>query len=590
MAPSRKDMYKIALTIAEAKLRQAEEALRIARKDKTKSAIPDLEQAVKDAQKNLNDLKNSSGEERQAAIDAVMTEVYDEFGGYIEELLNRVPEMAALLTEAVEGRWDADRFLRRFYQTDWWKEQVESGKERSWFQAFQAEYGGFGEGPDWNSLIAESKIKLREAFRRFGGDFDALSDEQQYALARKYQYENWERDANELQENVIRVVQGRSTEGNPRPGQFQLNVDPGTPFGNIITMLKNRAAEFGLDPSVEDLRQWATQLQNNAASEPVTQTQIDEILTRRAQRKYGLTDGDIGFGPENEVFDDKGNPIARSLKEATLAAIDAGGEAARRLLSNQSLLPYLDIWRDESGMTFRERLNQKLAPDRETVVALARGMDLRLSDAEIDYWTREYKYNNWSQQQLSQALYSRQQSGVSPVPEDPTAPGEGAPPVGDTEGGGRRESLADDVRNLLRDYGIYDLGDAWVMSYVERMVNPDPMQSLTIDDVRNIVVDLAKERYGPLGDRIDSTRSTRTAATNYLGRMASLLELDADSIELNDPLLEKYLTEPNPDTPLNLADFSKAVRSDKRWQFTGNARDTYMDAVQGFLSRMGFTG
>jgi len=590
MGQRQRDAYQNALRIAESLVTQAEDALKQAKKNKVGSAIRKAEADLKDAQERLKQLKGAKGgEARAAAVEAVMEEVYQQLGGFVEELLRRVPEIASIVTEAIESGLSVDEFVDKVQQSEWWTTQVqEKGREDSWFQAFRDEYGGNATAASWNASISDARKAVAAQFARYGVNFEDLSEEQQYSLARKFVYEDWKNDPDEIERAVNDIVRRRTTDGNPREGQFDLDIGPGTELGQVIQTLRNRASAFGLTPNEDFLREQAMLLIQEAQTQPVTMADVDAIFARRAERTYGLGEGVIGF--DTGATDTEGQPTFRTLKDAVYQAIMQGGEAARNLLSNQRVMGFLDTWKDNNGVTFRELLDRELEVDRETVVRIARGFDLGLSSAEIDYWASEARYNNWSQQQLSQALYSRQQSGVSPVPEDPTVPGEGAPPVGDTEGGGTRESLADDVRKLLRDYGIYDLGDAWVMSYVERMVNPDPMQSLTIDDVRNIVVDLAKERYGPLGDRIDSTRSTRTAATNYLGRMASLLELDPDSIELNDPLLEKYLTEPNPDTPLNLADFSKAVRSDKRWQFTENARDTYMDAVQGFLSRMGFTG
>lgn len=590
MGQRQRDAYQNALRIAESLVTQAEDFLQQAKKNKVASQIRKAEADLKAARERLKQLKGAKGgEARAAAVEAVMEEVYQQLGGFVEELLRRVPELASLVTEAIESGLSVEEFVDKVQQSEWWSTQVnEKGRESSWFDAFRAEYGGNATGAEWNARISDARTAVAAEFARYGINFEDLSAEQQYSLARRYVYEDWQNDPNEIERAVNEIVQRRTTDGNPREGQFDLDIGPGTELGQIIQTLRDRAAAFGLTPNEDFLREQGMLLIQKAQTQPVTMADVDAIFARRAERTYGLGEGVIGF--DTGATDSEGQPTFRTLKDAVYQAIMQGGEAARSLLSNQRVMGFLDTWKDNNGVTFRELLDRELEVDRETVTRIARGFDLRLSSAEIDYWANEARYNNWSEQQLSRALYDRQQTGVSPVPEDPTAPGEGATPVGDTEGGGQRQTLADQVRNLLREYGIYDLGDDWVMSYVERLMNPDPMQSLTMDDVTNIVVDLAKERYASIGDRIDSTRSTRTAATNYISRMANLLELNLDSIELNDPLLEKYLTEPNPDTPLNLADFSKAVRSDKRWQFTGNARDTYMDAVQGFLSRMGFTG
>jgi hypothetical protein len=68
----------------------------------------------------------------------------------------------------------------------------------------------------------------------------------------------------------------------------------------------------------------------------------------------------------------------------------------------------------------------------------------------------------------------------------------------------------------------------------------------------------------------------------YKSSMANLLEIDADSIGYNDQTLSKALQYIGPDgkpATKPLWQFESELRSDARWQYTNNARDT-VDSMQ----------
>lgn len=73
----------------------------------------------------------------------------------------------------------------------------------------------------------------------------------------------------------------------------------------------------------------------------------------------------------------------------------------------------------------------------------------------------------------------------------------------------------------------------------------------------------------------------------YKNRMASILELNPDVIELNDPALRMAIGK-NGD--MNLYDFEKALRKDNRWQYTENARQEVAGSVMQVLRDFGFAG
>jgi hypothetical protein len=73
----------------------------------------------------------------------------------------------------------------------------------------------------------------------------------------------------------------------------------------------------------------------------------------------------------------------------------------------------------------------------------------------------------------------------------------------------------------------------------------------------------------------------------YRQTMASTLELDPNTIDLNDPTLRMAITDKG---DMNLYDFKKALRQDNRWQYTGSAKEEVSNAALGVLRDFGFQG
>jgi hypothetical protein len=73
----------------------------------------------------------------------------------------------------------------------------------------------------------------------------------------------------------------------------------------------------------------------------------------------------------------------------------------------------------------------------------------------------------------------------------------------------------------------------------------------------------------------------------YRQTMASVLELNADEIDLNDSTLRMAISDKG---DMNLYDFKKALRKDSRWQYTENARDEVASSTLQVLRDFGFQG
>lgn len=73
----------------------------------------------------------------------------------------------------------------------------------------------------------------------------------------------------------------------------------------------------------------------------------------------------------------------------------------------------------------------------------------------------------------------------------------------------------------------------------------------------------------------------------YRQTMASVLEVDPNTIDLNDNTLRSAITDKG---DMNLYDFKKVLRQDNRWQYTGSAKEEVSNAALGVLRDFGFQG
>jgi hypothetical protein len=78
-----------------------------------------------------------------------------------------------------------------------------------------------------------------------------------------------------------------------------------------------------------------------------------------------------------------------------------------------------------------------------------------------------------------------------------------------------------------------------------------------------------------------------TIYSPYRNIMASVLEVNPQSITLNDPTLRSAI---GPDKEMSLYDYQRALRKDPRWQYTNNAREDVANSAFTVLRNFGFQG
>ena len=86
---------------------------------------------------------------------------------------------------------------------------------------------------------------------------------------------------------------------------------------------------------------------------------------------------------------------------------------------------------------------------------------------------------------------------------------------------------------------------------------------------------------------LDGGTDLDTIYSPYKNVMASVLEINPESIDLRDPTLRLAF---GPDKETTIYDFQRALRKDARWQYTNNAREDVFQSVGKVLQDFGFQG
>lgn len=151
--------------------------------------------------------------------------------------------------------------------------------------------------------------------------------------------------------------------------------------------------------------------------------------------------------------------------------------------------------------------------------------------------------------------------------------------------GGRAGSNLEDLRKTARANGL-DLDKAFggqIKSWLQNIERGED-----VDTYKRIIRGVAKlglpDKVGAL---MDQGVDLQAVYEPYRKQMAVLLEVPADQIDLDDPLLRSAI---GPDKEMSIYDFKRVIRKDPRWQYTDNAREEVSDVALKVLRDFGFQG
>jgi hypothetical protein len=151
--------------------------------------------------------------------------------------------------------------------------------------------------------------------------------------------------------------------------------------------------------------------------------------------------------------------------------------------------------------------------------------------------------------------------------------------------GGKAGSTVIDLRGTAAANGI-DLDKQFggqLDGWVEKV-----LQGESIDTFKNLIRQTAKigmpENVAKL---LDEGVDLDTVYSPYKKIMASVLEINPESIRLDDPVLRSAITGQG---EMTIYDYQRSLRKDPRWQYTDNAREEVSNVALNVLRDFGFQG
>jgi hypothetical protein len=146
----------------------------------------------------------------------------------------------------------------------------------------------------------------------------------------------------------------------------------------------------------------------------------------------------------------------------------------------------------------------------------------------------------------------------------------------------KKALTAETVLSTARANGL-SLSQDQISNYVSRIDNGEDAKVIQ-NQIRQIagngMPDSVKKMLAE-GTDLD------TVYAPYRGVMASILELNPESIALNDPTLRTAI---GADKEMPIYEFQRQLRKDARWQYTNNAREEVSNVALGVLRVFGFQG
>lgn len=235
--------------------------------------------------------------------------------------------------------------------------------------------------------------------------------------------------------------------------------------------------------------------------------------------------------------------------------------------------------------------NEKLTEARRVIQAAAKEAGVVLSEEQLTRLSRRYWYSEWQANPATLVSWMQARAKEPGQELETTETGVPLTPAG------RQAKLAE-LADLAESYGLTltnEVLNTWADKILDPMVNTNKSEDAKF---LQYLVGESRSKYGIYADQIDERTSLRQLSGAYVSSLSRILEMNPTDLRLDentmDPLLKKALTNINPQTGkperIPLWQFEQMVRQDERWQYTDNARDSYMSAGTRFAQALGLAG
>lgn len=366
------------------------------------------------------------------------------------------------------------------------------------------------------------------------------------------------------------------------------------------------------------------------ADDRAAQKQLDEA--KEAASDARSRRGRVRTKIREEMYSEWGPMVAEAIREFPelreffqQAIAGRWDEKKQRLELNKPDRPWSDWYRNKSRewrSGFERQYGENSTPGtwdsdlkvaRDAIRDAARIEGVKLSDEDLERFARRYWYSDWNTNKRSLTVFmqgaakrqrkeeseTKYETVINPVtgkPEQSRIPKPGENSI-DTRYADRNKLIAQ-LEKIADDYGVKLNADT-VAKWADRIRDPNRnVENVEMTRFMESIVQRSRSRYGVFGDQITADMSLRDLGSGYIDELTGMLELNPDDVRLGrrdmDPLLMEAFTNVDRETGkpsmIPLWEFRKRIRADERWQFTDNARNTYMSAASGFARALGLAG
>lgn len=218
--------------------------------------------------------------------------------------------------------------------------------------------------------------------------------------------------------------------------------------------------------------------------------------------------------------------------------------------------------------TYKANVDQMYATVRDTYGAMFGGAGA--DDKTLRAWAETAHRMGWSEAELVDRM---------------TKGAEFRKTLRSNELGGSAAQVKGQLDTLVSNYGV-KFGENWKQAQLAKVMRGDD----TVEGIQQRVRDAAMREYSAFAEQIAAGQSVREIADPYMTRMAELLEMNPNDVDLYSDMIQKALKQRSPDgkpAAMDLYTFEKQVRADKRWQYTSNARKEVADVTSDLLRSFG---
>lgn len=150
------------------------------------------------------------------------------------------------------------------------------------------------------------------------------------------------------------------------------------------------------------------------------------------------------------------------------------------------------------------------------------------------------------------------------------------------EAGGQAAGDVQKIMSLANQYGLI-MTQQDAMDYVATNLR----KGKNIEQTKNKLIKLSQAKYQNISNLIDDDVSVKDIASQYIYDMAQILEINPQSIGVNDPTIQSALLNNNNKGTMSITDFNTMLRKDPRWGKTTNAKNTAAEYALEILSSFG---